>query len=429
MDGLKTDLAPSQNVVIPHFIYSTFSFLAFAIMLVISSDSLAGHYFQPSLLAMTHVAVLGWATMIIFGALYQLIPVIMEAALFSETLARINFWILAIGIAFLAISLWLFSYELLMPIASIIVLLGFLLFSLNITITSIKADKKEIQTWFIGAASIWLFLTGLLGTLIVFNYRFNFFDQIHLHYLKIHAHLGMAGWFILLIMGVSSLLLPMFFISHKLNKKKMILAFFLINTGLIALSLDWWFTGGTKLIPAYGVIISGGILSFISFIYDSYKKRMRKKLDIGMKFSVLSIILFFAPIVLGFMASLKFPHSMQLLNRISLLYGFVFIIGFIGSMILGQIYKTLPFIIWLDKYKDRIGKEKTIMPRELYSERMASVQFWAYVPAIVLLATGILISNKLILYMGSIFLLVCTLAYVWNVFMMFLHKPKDLKNS
>ena len=96
-------------------------------------------------------------------------------------------------------------------------------------------------------------------------------------------------------------------------------------------------------------------------------------------------------------------------------------------MILGQIYKTLPFIIWLDKYKDRIGKEKIIMPRELYSEKMASLQFWAYVPAIVLLATGILISNKPVLLIGSIFLLICTLAYVWNVFMMFLHKPKDLK--
>lgn len=154
---------------------------------------------------------------------------------------------------------------------------------------------------------------------------------------------------------------------------------------------------------------------------------MRKKLDIGMKFSVLSILLFLAPIILGLMASLRFPQGMQLLNRISLLYGFVFIMGFIGSMILGQIYKTLPFIIWLDKYKDRIGKEKTIMPRELYSEKMASIQFWAYVPAIVLLATGILISNKPILLIGSIFLLLCTLAYVWNVFMMFLHKPKDLK--
>lgn len=427
MEGLKTNLAPSKNVVLPHFIYSTVSFLALAIMLVFSSDSLAGHYFQPSILAMTHVAVLGWATMIIFGALYQLIPVIMETSLFSEKLARINFWILGTGIAVFATSLWLSSFRLLMPIASIVVLLGFLLFSLNIIITSIKAEKREIQTWFIGASSMWLFLTGLLGTLIVFNYRYHFLDQIHLHYLKIHAHMGMAGWFILLIMGVGSLLLPMFFISHKLNKKKMILAFFLVNTGLAALSLDWWFTGGSKLIPIYGLVISGGILSFISFIYDSYKKRMRKKLDIGMKFSVLSMMLFIAPIILGFIASLRFSQNIQLLNRISLLYGFAFIMGFISSLILGQTYKTLPFIIWLDKYKDRIGKEKIIMPRELYSEKIASIQFWTYVPAIILLATGILISNKTILMIGSVFLLLCSLAYVWNVFMMFLHKPKDLK--
>ena len=148
MEGLKTDLAPSKNVVLPHFIYSTVSFLALAIMLVFSSDSLAGHYFQPSILSMTHVAVLGWGTMIIFGALYQLIPVVMETSLFSETLARINFWILGIGIAVFVTSLWLFSIELLMPLASVVVLLGFLLFSLNIIITSINAEKNKKKPFF-----------------------------------------------------------------------------------------------------------------------------------------------------------------------------------------------------------------------------------------------------------------------------------------
>lgn len=84
MQGLKTDLAPSKGIVIPHFIFAAVSFFIFTVLLVLTLGDLTGNFFQPSLLALTHIAVLGWGTMIIFGALYQLIPVVMEAALYSE---------------------------------------------------------------------------------------------------------------------------------------------------------------------------------------------------------------------------------------------------------------------------------------------------------------------------------------------------------
>lgn len=428
MQGLKTDLAPSKNVVLPHFKYATISFFVLALLMVLSASDLAGHYFQPSILSLTHIAALGWGTMIIFGALYQLIPVIMETALFSERIAKINFWILGTGIFLLIAAFWHFSVNTLLPIAASVVFIGLILFILNITLTAIKATKKNIQTYFIVSASFWLFLTGLLGTLISFNYRFNFMDLSHLHYLKIHAHMGMLGWFLLLIIGVGSLLLPMFFVSHKLNIKKIQFSFFAINGGLIGLTAEWWIFNSSLLTPVFSIIIVTGILSFISYIYDSYKKRMRKSLDTGMKFTVLSISLFLLPIFLGIAASFHLPRDTQLFNRLLMLYGFGFLMGFISSLILGQTYKTLPFIIWLDKYKDLIGKTKTPMPRELYSEKISSIQYWSYVVSILLFSIGIIFSQPLILKAGSYFLLICAIAYNINIFKILSHKPVKEKS-
>ena len=84
MQSLNTTSAPHPSVVLPHYIFAALSFFILAFLILISNNSLIGHYFQPKLLAITHVATLGWGTMTIFGALYQLLPVISSSSLFSE---------------------------------------------------------------------------------------------------------------------------------------------------------------------------------------------------------------------------------------------------------------------------------------------------------------------------------------------------------
>ena len=99
MNNLQTDNAPSLSVVIPPFIFGAVSFVILAVLVVLAGTDFLGVYFAGKMLAITHLAVLGWGTMIVLGALYQLVPVVFETALFSEGLARVTFWGLA-GILF-----------------------------------------------------------------------------------------------------------------------------------------------------------------------------------------------------------------------------------------------------------------------------------------------------------------------------------------
>lgn len=427
MQGLNTQKAPSVSVVLPHYAYAAVSFFVLSLLIALSASSFIGHYFQPRLLAITHIAALGWGTMIIFGALYQLLPVILEAPLYSETLAKITFFLFGSGIPLLAYCFWIFSVGILLQIAASIMLVSFFLFFFNVVQTARKTENRKTEADFIVTSAIWLVLTGVVGVLMSFNFQYVFLDQSHLEYLKLHAHLGIIGWFLMLIMGVSSKLLPMFLISHQLNEKKLNYAYYLVNGGLIAFTIDMYFFRGTVFLPVYGLIIISGIIFWISYIYESYKKRVRKDLDIGMKHSFLALSIMFLPAVLGLVISAD-PFFKDVINpQIFLVYGISVFLGFITSLILGQTYKTLPFIVWLHKYKKLIGKTKTPLPKELYSESIATWQFRFYGISMLSLVFGMFFSKASLIQAGGVLLLITAALYNINVFKMLFHTVRKDK--
>ena len=429
MNGLKTNNAPDSSVVVPHFVFGAINLLMLAVLLILASENLFDAYFNSKIIAITHVAVLGWATMIVFGALYQLIPIVFETKLYSEKLAKFTFWISVLSILFLTYSFWVGAFSTLLVYAAILMFISILLFVVNVLLSYKNAALKNNSSKFIITAVFWLFITALLGTLIALNFRYNFFTEVHLHYLKIHATIGLVGWFLLLIIGVGSTLLPMFLISHQLNHKKLGISYYLINSGLLGLIFNWFLFQIVFITWVSWLLIVLGILFFVSFIYDSYKKRMRKKLDVGMQYSMLAIGSIVAPVVISLIVLVGFNFEFELLSRITTIYGFSIIFGFITTLILGQTYKTLPFIIWLERYKNLVGKIKTPLPRELYSEKIATIQFYMYFLFILAIPIGLLLSNNVIVQIGSYALLLVSILYNLNVLKIIFHKVKNSKNE
>lgn len=429
MNGLQTNNAPSSSVVIPHFIFGGICLLILAILLILADTNLLQAYFNTKLLAITHIAVLGWASMIVFGALYQLIPVVFETALYSEKLAKITFWFSAISVLFLSYSFWIGSYVKLLPIAAIAMFLSLLLFVLNVGLTYKRATLKNIKSTFVITAVLWLLVTELIGTLIALNFKFNFLSEVHLHYLKIHATVGLIGWFVLLIIGVGSTLIPMFLISHELKEKKLKFSYIFINAGLILAVTNWFLIQNNYVDYFIPLLIIGGILFFVSFIYDSYKKRLRKKLDVGMQYSMLAIVTLFVPFVLIGFIVLNASFEIEFFYRIITFYGFSIIFGLITTLILGQTYKTLPFIIWLNTYKKLVGKSKTPLPRELYSEKIAGIQFVLYFVFIACFIVGFLFNQITFIKIGSYTLMAVALLYNVNIIKMITHKVKSIKDE
>ena len=423
MSSLQTANAPSPKIVIPHFVTGGISFVIVAILLAFSTTELLTAYYNNQLIAITHIIILGWASMIVFGALYQLIPVVYETSLYSEKLAKITFWMFLISVSSLSYSFWISSYTNLLFYSSILMFSSSLLFIINLHLTYKKTSKRNIQSKFINTGIYWLALTELMGTIIVFNFRYNFLNETHLHYLKIHAHFGLIGWFLLLIIGSSSILIPMFMVSHNLKESKLKKAYYLINIALVLISIDWLFIHTKYFILIYWFLFSVEVYYFLSYVYDAYNKRLKKKLDIGLKYTVLAVSLMILPSILAIFLILK-GETTAFVLRMSTVYGFSILFGVISMLIFGQTYKTLPFIVWLNKYQPFIGKQKTPFPRELYSENIANYQFYAYLLAISLMVIGILLKNRITLQIGNLILIIVAFLNLWNIIKITFHKTK-----
>lgn len=427
MMSLGTQKAPSPSVVLPYYVTAAIVFFLLTLLMLITSGSFMGHYFQPHILTITHLAALGWGTMIIFGASHQLLPVVMEVHLFSEKLAKWCYFLLLPGILFLTASFWFFAVGWTMELGALLILSSVVLYAINVYRTARQNEKWTITSECIVTASWWLLLTAVLGTLLVFNLKYAFFPREHLYYLKIHAHLGMAGWFLLMIMGVASRLIPMFLLSHHEPGKAVRFAYYCINAALIGFLIMAFLFNTEKYWPVFALMVLAGIIAYAVFVKRTFDKGVRtKKVDMPMKVTLTAIGIMFLPFTLLLVIALLPAYATEADITFSLAYGISILGGFITAIILGQTFKTLPFIVWMNRYKKLIGKTKIPLPRDLYRERLVTCQFYSYLTGYILLLTGVLTHIHWLITIGCIGLLLTAVCYNVNVFIAVTHKVKKI---
>ncbi|MEJ7779618.1 MAG: hypothetical protein WKF68_08505 [Daejeonella sp.] len=414
------------RLVVSHYLLSAICFTALAVMLLFSSDKLSGHYFHPQLLAITHMAALGWGTLMIFGACYQLLPVILETELYSYKIGWISLVMFISGLILLVYSFWNFEPGIHMQCGGLLLLTGIGLFGMNVFMTSRKI-AAEIHQEFIITACIWLVATALLGTLLVFNFRYAFFQKDHLLFLKLHAHMGFAGWFLLLIVGVSSKLIPMFLVSTKLKPGFLTWSYYLINAGLLSFVTDTYLFGLNIRSCFFGAIVVAGIASWLIFVFHCFHSRLRKVIDLPIKHTFVSFLLLgTALFVIPFIISNQLkadPWAIQYTT----LYGTLIFMGWISSLILGQTFKTLPFIVWIKHYQHLAGKGSIPMPTDLVNSKILKLQFSIFLVFIGTFYAGLFYQSSLLIHIGLICFLIVALLYLANVVIILFHKPQIIE--
>jgi hypothetical protein len=410
----------SYKVVLPFYIFAAVSFLLACILLLINTSAVHQHYFQPQTLAITHLMALGWGTMIILGASHQLLPVLIEGKLSSDLFGYLLFAFAAIGIPFLVIGFYIFHTGWVLQTGAVLVNAGVVCYLVNVISSIYESKKHDVYAWFIATASVWLFATTFFGLLLVFNFTYSWLPKNSTEYLSLHAHMGLAGWFLLLIIGVASRLISMFLISKYTNSKTLWWIYALINTALISFILLKIFDPGTQFycIPFLVVLIA--FILFASYCFKAYKVRIRKQIDEQMKASLLSVALLFLPLF-SLLVVIYFISGNVKANMV-LLYGFCIFFGWITAMIFGMTFKTLPFIVWNKVYHTRaVGK--TPVPKELFSERLFQMMLVLYLLGFVLFLSGIILLNDILLKSGAVSLLVSAIFYVCNVVKTIFHQP------
>ena len=408
-ESIVSAYAPPFRIVAKYFTAAIISFVVLNLLLLLNYSSIDGHHFQPKILSINHVATLGWITMIIFGAMFQLVPVVLETKLFSEKLAEIQFWIYMPGVIGLVYCFWVFDTGIIMTASAILLNLAMSIFSFNIIATMKSVKKWNVTAWYLASAIFYLIVTAIAGLLLAINLWTPYIKLDHLQYLNLHAHIAFIGWVSMVIMGVSFKLIPMFTLSHGFALTNGKRALWMINIGLLGISTITHYKDTTFLYYIFIALIVLGIIFFLLQINIIFKNRIRKKFDIGIRFSSVAYLMFGLTTLLG--TFIDFVDYENIIN-ITLVYGYMIIFGFISMLIVGQMYKIVPFLVWYHKYSSKVGIEKVPMLKDMFNEKSAQVGFYLMITAIFgslyslsfRSETGLLISFSLMFISSIIFL-------------------------
>lgn len=416
----------SWKVVLPFYGYAAIAFLIATILLLFSASDITSHYFLPHTLAIIHIMALGWGTMMILGASHQLVPVLIEGKLYSNKLAYASFTFAAIGIPLLVNGFYVFNMGLHTQCGGILIILSVIAYLINLAASMVKSKQENVHAFFIFTAALWLLATAIVGLLLLYNFTEPLLPKGSLNYLPVHAHIGIVGWFLLLVIGVGSRLIPMFLISKYNNTRQLWWIYGLINGGLLSFVYILLYTDSKSLLSIPLLAVAASIVLFGDFCFKAYQQRIRKKVDEQMKVSLLSVLMMLLPVI--FLVIIITLLILSPKENVSLIitYGFIIFFGWITAIILGMTFKTLPFIVWNKVYHHLAGKGKTPNPKDLFSKKVFKWMSVAYILGFVMFTAGILFYSAIVLQIAAALLLLTSLLYNWNVIKLLMHKPVSL---
>ncbi|WP_017257731.1 hypothetical protein [Pedobacter arcticus] len=409
------------KIVTTHYLVAGFTFLALIPMLFFSAQDFGSHYFQPHLLAITHAVALGWASMIVIGLCYQLVPLLLKAELYSYKLAWFALVAFYLGLIDLVYSFWVFEPGLHMQCGSLLLLVGISSFAINITLTAKAIKKPDIHQDFLLTSSIWLLFTAILGVLMVFNFRYAFLPKDHLLFLKIHAHSGIVGWFLLLVIGLSTKLLPLFSFKAKGNVVLLKWSYYLLNFSLIVFFVNTYIFDLNTATYLIALVALSGIVCWLLYVYQCAKACGSLKIDASILHILLAgLLLSGAIFLLPFIIFYQLKAD-ALAIRLTTIYGSLLLLGWINSLLLGQTFKTFPYILG--------GQKDLSLGIKLYNSKALNLQFLSFLIFITSFSLGLAFSIKWLVYFGITCFSATAVLYISNIFIVLFKIKKNEINS
>lgn len=166
------------------------------------------YFREPHILALTHVAALGWLTTGLMGIMYVTLPATLGVRPHSLRLASVQFWLQAVGIAGLALTMSLVPQAWGRVVFGLLTLGALVIFVHNIAATVGRGKAWHLPEAHFVMAVFYLAITGLIGMSYVFYLNSGSVPHT-MTSLKVHAHFAGLGWLALTTMGLTYKLLPL----------------------------------------------------------------------------------------------------------------------------------------------------------------------------------------------------------------------------
>ncbi|MDH5682453.1 MAG: hypothetical protein OEZ36_12760 [Spirochaetota bacterium] len=391
MQGLSFENIPPIHIPFRFYIVAPLFGLLAAILLFVGNPDHYGTRLSPLLLSVTHLFTLGFMLMIMFGSLFQMLPVLSgESIPDARFVSTAVFSFLSLGLILLVISFF-FSQRQLLYFAVLSLVVAFLTFLISLSSVLIKkiGGKESIFTMRLSVIS--LFITIFIGLYRAMSYVYPM-PFTYLTDLNFHVGWGIFGWCLLLVMGVSYQVIPMFHVTPSYPSRLTRIVPSSIFIILIFLSFIQIKAAETGLVILLSFLIAG----YAIYSLYLFTKRKRKVPDIIISFWRLAMISLIMTVAV-YMGNRFLGDVVELpvlWDSTSILIGLFMIFGFVSTVIIGMLQKIVPFLIYHHLQRLCITDFEALktLPHMhmIISSRRSRWQLYIHVASLIMLVSAVL---------------------------------------
>ncbi len=353
---------------------------------------------NPWVLVGVHLTTLGFATLLMLGALHQFVPVLTETELASQSASGATFFAVTLGLTlmllgFLALPGGALPFvPWLLPVGGSLVILGLLVAAVNLGVTLARAWPWTLSAWLVATGLVFLLATVAAGLLLALSLAApqvlsaSVLRAVVGRGLAAHVIGGIGGWLTLTAMGVAYKLLAMFTLSDEHRGALGWIAYGVTALGLVVAWAGRWL-GTPRLDGLAWVAVLVGLAAYVVDMRALYRTRKRRPLELNARYGL---------IPLGFLASLVVVgvvlYAEGLSPRAEVAVVFWALYGWLGGLAMTQLYKIVPFLTWLNAFGQRLGKGRVPRVQDLVDEHRDHYAYLVYFAAVAL--------GGLFLYLG-----------------------------
>jgi len=396
MSMIKPKRSPDPDLPGRYLATGLLGFLLFALGVPLLAPELVRTNDDPKVIALTHLAVLGWITMTMFGALYQLFPVALQGNIRSPRLGRWNYWVLAAGVAGFVPSFY-FNWTPGVALFGSLTVGGILHFVSQMLRSYPSVKEWHPMAFYVLAALVWLMAAIGFGFAYALNWHFRWFD-VSAPMLAAHVHLGLAGWMGLTLMGVTYKLTELFSLAHGHGRRLTYANLAVWNLGLLGLVVSLLLASGSGMVTVFAAVLAISALLHVLDIGLLLRTRRRRRLTVEHWHTFASLGSLLVAAALG--VALASGHIAG--RSWVVAYGYAALAGWFGFAIVGKSYKILPFLSWLHRFSAAAGQQPVPLLRELVDERLAWSSFALLLTGFTGVLAGLLLAQASLVRGGGI---------------------------
>lgn len=354
--NLSFDQAPPISVPYRFFLAAPwFGVLAGLLLSWFGADALSSRW-TPEALALTHLIALGFMLQAMCGALFQFIAVAVGANVWHPKLvAKVVQPVLLVATLLLVAGL-LWGRPALLSAAVPLLLLGIGVFVVVVVLALWRTPATGTTLWAMRMAIAGLVVTALLGALLAEALARGIPLPL-VDLANVHLAWGLGGWGLMLLVGVSYQVVPMF----QLTRSYPVLFSRWFGPLLLALLLAWslrimlgW-EGWTLATALPLLVILSGYSGLTLWLQYTRRRKVHDATSMYFRIAMLSILAFAALSLLSLMRP-----EVGADPRTAVWQGILAFSGVFVSGITGMIYKIVPFLNWL--HLQRLGAPLSAVP-------------------------------------------------------------------